>query len=296
MTTQLQVERERNPDPAATLSVLVGIAAFGLVYWRFYMRDEDAHYEPPEEDAGDTLPGTATSLVLSPDCATVSYGSDWGELVALPILKAQVQQGRGRVLYPPSMRATSMDAVAREILLPYGPECVPYIPWRDSFLEAEPYPAIDLNDDLKQALAKQHGWENHWEGALGQWAGLHPEVAAFVVNLQNSIRSASFANMGVDVNHVPSDTGQYSPGITADELEKLRSLGYDLGGNVTLDFQNHYNHVKNYQTDGQWGNAALNLPEDNVIDDSTRTALADAAWMDNRFGSWMGLVETAANA
>ena len=79
-------------------------------------------------------------------------------------------------------------------------------------------------------------------------------------------------------------------------MDAYRKLGYDLGENVTLDFQNHYNHVKNYQTDGQWGSAALNLPEDNVIDDSTRAALADAAWMDNRFGSWMGLVETAANA
>lgn len=293
MTMQLQ-ERERNPDPAATLSVLVGIAAFGIVYWRFFLQDEDSYYVPPKkvEEPVDT----ATALEISADCSAVTYGPDWGTLIALPLVNAQVQQGRGRVLYPPSLGDVSMDALARGVLLPYGPECVPYIPWRDAFLEAEPYPTPSLNDDIKTAIANQHGWENHWDGALGQWAALHPQVAALVADLKKSIRSASFANLGVDVNHLPSDTGQYSPGLVAAELDAFRKLGYDLVSSVTIDFQNHYNLVKNYQTAGQWGAAALNLGEDNIIADSTRAALADALWMNDRFGSWMGLVETAANA
>lgn len=299
MTMQLQ-ERETNPDPGATFSVLVGIAAFGIVYWRFFMQDEGNYYSPPTDDDDDKggagLSVDPTSLVIAPDCSAVTYGPDWWTLVARPIVNVEVQQGGGRVLYPPSLGFTSLDALAREVLLPYGPECVPYIPWRDSFLEAEPYPPITLNDDLKTAISKQQGWENHWEGALGQWAGLHPQVAAFVADLKNSIRSASFANLGVNVDHTPSDTGQYSPGLVPAELDAYRNLGYDLVENVTIDFQNHYNLVKNYQTAGQWGAAALNLGEDNVIDDSTRTALADATWMNDRFGSWMGLVETAANA
>lgn len=296
MTTQLQVERERNPDPAAALSMLVGFTAFAIIYWRFFMQDEDNYYVPPGEEGGEPLTIDPTSLVIAPDCSTVTYGPDWGKLIALPNIKAHVQQGRGRVLYPPSLGAASLDALAREVLLPYGPECVPYIPWRDAFLEAEPYPTIDLNDDIKQAIAKQHGWENHWDGALGQWAELHPQVAAFVADVKKSIRLASFANLGVNVNHVPSDTGQYSPGVTAAELGAYKKLGYDLVENTTLDFQNHYNLVKNYQTEGQWAAAALDLGEDNVIDDPTRAALSDALWMNDRFGSWMGLVETAANA
>jgi hypothetical protein len=264
------------------------------VYWRFFMQDEDSYYVPPKKPEEPV--DAATVLEISPDCSAVTYGPDWGHLIALPIVNAQVQQGRGRVLYPPSLGDDSMDALAREVLLPYGPQCVPYIPWRDAFLEAEPYPVPSLNDDIKTAIASQHGWENNWGAALGEWAGLHPQVAAFVADLKKSIRSASFANLGVNVNHMPSDTGHYSPGLVIAELDAFRKLGYDLVGSVTIDFQNHYNLVKNYQTAGQWGAAALNLGEDNIIADSTRAALADALWMNDRFGSWMGLVETAANA
>ena len=70
MSTQLQ-ERLPNPDPAATLSVVVGVVAFSIVYWRFFMQDEDSFYSPPEEDEDDSETLVSTSLVLAPDCATV---------------------------------------------------------------------------------------------------------------------------------------------------------------------------------------------------------------------------------
>ena len=73
-------------------------------------------------------------------------------------------------------------------------------------------------------------------------------------------------------------------------------LGYDLDANVVQSFQNHYNLFRNYQTQGEWGIALLNLFENNTPDAETNQALSDAQSIQSYNGAWMGLVETAANA
>lgn len=298
MTTHAQT----NPSPGASVGLLLGGLAFaGAAYW--LLRDQEEEDQAVAEEEGQVPPEPkfdpvdTEALTLSDDCKLVTVGSNWMANIAFPSIQQQVQQlGRGLSLYPAPLRDRSVDATVRQVLSPYNP-CVADVLWRDVYMANNPFPYIEPIYNSTVARQKIGEWEQARSIAWTAWAGQHMQLATVVGALRDLTRQMYFANLGVDLQHVPVDEGTYQAAVfTQSDKNRLMSLGYDLDENVVEAFQNHYNLAKNFQTQGQWEAAQLNLVESNIIDDETRDALVDAQSMQSFYGAWMGLVETSVNA
>lgn len=290
-------EVQRNPATAAPWLLLGGIVLAGFTYWTLQDEEEGVPSIEPEEEDGLTLdPVSTNTVVVSEDCKVVEVGGTWVKSTAFPLIQQQVQQlGRGLSLYPQSLRERSLDRVVRDVLAQFTP-CASDVLWRDVYMNASPFPFIEPIYTSAAARTAIKDWQEGWGSAWTEWSGEYVQMAQLVNDLRNLTRSTYFTNLGVDLQHQPVDTGQYPAALTQGDRGRLLALGYDINFSSLQDFQNHYNLVKNFQTEDQWNGAGLDLPENNTIDSETRDALVDANGMADTYGAWMGLVETAANA